>query len=153
GATWVCQHVGMPLPQEKVDQLLSLLQQETTMAEGKPLAYDILHDALCSAMLAIIGRAKQHNPQLSKDDLHSTLLVFLAVPLDRQRLFVASTQVGDSTLFCLQKDQASATGERWDWLQHAQIQGAGNEVLPFTRSTPDTWRQFFSCQILQEAIF
>ncbi|HXX79349.1 MAG TPA: protein phosphatase 2C domain-containing protein, partial [Ktedonobacteraceae bacterium] len=78
-------------------------------------------------------------------ELQSTLLVFLVMPWDENRLLIASSQIGDGALFVLQQKPDN----RWNWLQQPQIQSAGNEVQPFIRATPDEWVKYFRCDLIE----
>lgn len=104
------------------------------------VAWQILSNAIRSAQLRVLACAEEY--KISQDDLHSTLMLFLAFPLSKQHLFVAAHQIGDGVLFKMQ------AGERWNWLLGAQIQAAGNEVQPLLKSDEDTWKSFFRWEIL-----
>lgn len=141
-----------PLPmKERLWPLVKCLMQDPASKDCQNLAWEFLYDSLRSAMEQVTRCANEK--KLGIDDLHSTLLVFLAVPLDSQRLFVASVQVGDGVLFSLEDSTSPILSKRWHWLQHAQIQETGNEVQPFMRSKPEAWEQKFHCSILTPAIF
>ncbi len=90
--------------------------------------------------------------RIHPDEMHSTLMVYLAVPLD-QHLFVASVQVGDGALFAMQQAKGATPRERWRWLQQPQIQASGNEVQPFMRTGQDMWRQYLRAELLEGPTF
>ena len=118
----------------------------------KDKAHDLLMQMMRAAMMSVNRRAQQQKG-LSSDDLHSTLMLFLVVPLGQRRLFVASTQVGDGVLFALQANNSTKPRDRWQWIQHAQIQASGNEVQPFMRSKPEQWNEVFQCEVLENVHF
>lgn len=99
------------------------------------------------AYQAIARRAGAQNCPLS--DLYSTLQVFLVIPLDHERLFLASTQIGDGALYILHANAQvhEHPGDFWETIQEQQIQGESNEVLPFTQSDPETWQRYLRCDL------
>lgn len=125
---------------------------------GNNTAFNMWQNAAFNALLESLQAAHDFVEQQGKDDrisvdeMQSTLLVYLAVPLE-QHLFIASVQVGDGALFALQPAKGAMPGERWKWLQHPQIQATGNEVQPFMRTGPDLWQQYLQAEVLQSPTF
>lgn len=112
-------------------------------------ACSLLSLAMEDALVNVLTVAEEK--QLPVSDLHSTLLVFLAIPLRQDCLFVASTQVGDGALFLRQ--QGETYSDYWEHLQRAQIHGAGNEVLPLLCSNQALWEEYFRCGLYKNALF
>jgi hypothetical protein len=139
------------LPEEQLQELAQFVMRDiqSPICEGK--AHDVLLGALQVAYTSIQKQAQED--QVDVDDLQTTLLLFLVVPCSRERLFVASIQVGDGALFAFQPYSGPQLQDRWHWLQQPQIQETGNEVKPFTSSDMATWEQFFHCQLLEGATF
>lgn len=127
-------------------RLMQELSNRRGKADSETIAHAILLNSLHSAYGSVEQQARARN--LTVDDLQSTLLVFLAAPIDQRRLLLASVQVGDGALFALQPERGSAPREQWCFLQKPQIQAAGNEVQPFMTSTPDMWEQVMSVKFL-----
>lgn len=133
------------LPEKYIQNLRYLLGQGVEEDLLRKETFTILMNALAAARRRVEERAAQSRATV--DDLQSTLLVFLTVPLDEHRLFVASTQIGDGALFVLQQQQQ----ERWKFIQQPQIQSVGNEVYPFMRSTQDEWEKYFRAGTVAQA--
>ena len=113
-------------------------------------AFNALIESLSAAHDFVEQQGK--NDRISVDEMQSTLLVYLAVPLE-QHLFIASVQVGDGALFAMQLAKGATPGERWKWLQHPQIQATGNEVQPFMRTGQDVWQQYLHAEVLDSPTF
>jgi hypothetical protein len=113
------------------------------------VAFNVLIESLHAAHAFVEQQANYH--RISVDDMHSTLMVYLAIPVE-QRLFVASVQVGDGALFAMQPGGATPR-ERWQWLQQPQIQATGNEVQPFMRTGPEVWQQYLRADLLDHPSF
>ena len=136
----------------------SIYLQELGKAIGKQAPPKQWQDAAYYALMESLGAAhafveqRGHADHIHVDEMHSTLLVYLAVPLEYQ-MFVASVQVGDGALFAMQQSKGATPRERWQWLQQPQIQESGNEVQPFMRTGQDMWRQHFRAVLLESPTF
>lgn len=136
------------ISEQQVAQLKALLHRNSSSEAVNAAAGNILLASLRSASNAV-GRLAR-DLHVSTDTLHATLLVFLAVPLQMDQLFLASVQIGDGAIFAV---RASSNGSepplvRWKQLLAPQIQGAGNEVQPFMRSQEKDWPQFLQFSVL-----
>ncbi|MGH2506104.1 MAG: protein phosphatase 2C domain-containing protein [Ktedonobacteraceae bacterium] len=111
-------------------------------------AQAVLLETLSHARDAIVRCARQ--AQVHVDELQSTLLVFLAVAPSPETLVLASVQIGDGALLAHRVNpvQNQPIASNWRWLQHPQIQGAGNEVHPFLHSTEEEWQQYMHYELL-----
>ena len=135
----------------------SVQLQELRKAIGKQAPFNVWQNAAFNALIESLHaahafveqQAKYH--RISVDDMHSTLMVYLAIPIE-QRLFVASVQVGDGALFAMRPGGATPR-ERWQWLQQPQIQATGNEVQPFMRTGPDMWQHYLRADLLDNPSF
>lgn len=136
-------------PELEFQNLAALLEKNAQYPQCRDAVYHLLMNALGAARETVEQRAQQDG--VSVDELQSTLMVFLAAPFGKQRLFVASMQVGDGALFALQENRELAPRDKWRWLQQPQIQGAGNEVQPFMRTGPEIWRNSFQSDLLEQA--
>ncbi len=125
-----------------------------TLLANNPAGYEdqiasaakrILQTSLRTAYESVERAA--YESQTSLDELQTTLLVFLAVALSPDQLFLAFVQVGDGAILGL-KSKANSSG-RWRQLLKPQIQATGNEVHPFTRSNEQEWQQFMSVKMLR----
>jgi Protein phosphatase 2C len=151
GATDFSSHPTPYKPENAIHPLVRMLREDAPREQYEEQAFNILHASLYAAMLSVQKRAE--SATLTVNDLQSTLMVFLVVPLGQRRLFVASTQIGDGILLSLKDNGGPRLRDRWGWLQFAQIQSSGNEVQPFMRSDPEGWRSFFKCEVLEDVIF
>lgn len=131
--------------------------QELGKAMGKQAPFDVWQNAAFNILMESLHAAhafveqQANHYHISIDDMHSTLLVYLAVPIEQQ-LFIASVQVGDGALFAMRSGGATAR-ERWQWLQQPQIQATGNEVQPFMRTGPEVWRHYLRANLLDKPSF
>ncbi len=86
-------------------------------------------------------RQKADKESKSVDELHSTLLVFLAIPHkmphNEQFMFFASAQVGDGAIRSVSR--ATSSGQ-WTLQEQPQLNGIDNEVQPFMRFDPSHYR-------------
>jgi hypothetical protein len=130
------------ISESQVAPLKALLNRHSDPERIHVAARDILLASLRSASNAV-GRIV-HDTRVSVDELHATLLVFLAAPLGPDRLFLASVQIGDGAIFGVRASSNASEPPvaRWQQLLAPQIQGAGNEVQPFMRSPEHEWSQF-----------
>jgi hypothetical protein len=144
---------------ESLDNLYSIFRKGSEFGAAEQIrlwpeieeeTWNIFYKALDCAASNVIACVEAYDNKFSLDDLHSTLMIFLAFPISEQQLFVAAHQVGDGVLFGLR--QGLQPRERWQWLLQAQIQASGNEVQPFLRSDPEKWRTAFRCKILENAL-
>jgi hypothetical protein len=134
-----------------VQELVKRIARSDSLQECEASAYEILMNSLQRAHDFVEQQSLQEN--IAVDNMQSTLLVFLAVPLDPQHVLVASVQVGDGALFALQPNNGKELRHKWRWLQQPQIQASGNEVQPFMRTNPDIWRNYLKCDLLNNATF
>jgi len=81
--------------------------EETSSGEYGPTACGILIRAMDAACEAVQRRAEQE--KLKPAELHSTLTVLLAIPLQPDCLFVASIQVGDGAILSGRPGQGNAS--------------------------------------------
>ncbi|HEY0752928.1 MAG TPA: protein phosphatase 2C domain-containing protein [Ktedonobacteraceae bacterium] len=136
------------ITEQQVAPLKTLLFRNSSQDEIRNAAANILLEALHGAADAVTRAAR--TARVSIDDLHATLLVFLAVPLGPEQVFLASVQVGDGAIFGVRA--GSNGGEppyaRWKQLLAPQIQAAGNEVQPFMRSQERDWYQYMQFDTL-----
>jgi len=124
------------------------LQKLIRMMQDGSISHQQIEKKAQELLLAMLRNArnfieiKAQKEGISIDEMHSTLLAFLAIPYARQSLFVTSFQVGDGALYMRKADQSLQVPlrEHWQLIQHPQIQEAGNEVQPFMRSDPSMWR-------------
>jgi len=128
---------------ESADAAWQLFREATTDA-----AWEVFLNALYAATINLHECAEKNKERLSQDDLHSTLMIFLGVPINEQQFFIAAHQIGDGVLFKMQ--EAARPEDRWGWLLQAQIQASGNEVQPFLRADPETWRDSFHWEVLPD---
>lgn len=140
-----------------IDHLYKIIQQKEPDPEQ---AKQIVCTAVEMAYLNVLKQADElrkalSEPQIQDYDLHSTLLVFLVIPLDKTKLFIASTQVGDGALFAriTQTISQQKTDDLWQLLQPPQIQESGNEVIPLLRSDQAYWQRFANCITLEPVHF
>lgn len=131
------------------EELQKAIGKRTPIATWQNAAFNALMGSFQAAHDFVEQRAKFY--RISVDDMQSTLLVYLAIPVEHQ-LFVASVQVGDGALFAMRQEGAKPR-ERWQWLQQPQIQATGNEVQPFMRTGPEIWRQYFHSTLLDNPSF
>lgn len=131
--------------------LATALTRRGAQPDYQTAAQDILIHCLHMARQAVEGKAQRLH--LAVDELQSTLMVFLVVPLAQQQLLVASAQVGDGVLFALQPQRGSAPRDQWSYLQRPQIQTFGNEVQPFMTTGPEFWTQYLQVAILEGVSF
>jgi len=129
------------------DRLKQFIRQVKGKEKGIHIeAQSLFNQAYAGAKDYVQKMAKENN--LEFKDLYSTLLVFFAVPLDRGRLFIASTQIGDGTLYALTPESVESTisPAQWLTLQQQQVGEDGNEVMPLTLSTREKWERYFDCR-------
>lgn len=133
------------LPEQRMNKMRYMLSQREESEHFFKESFAILVEALATARRRVEEKAAQS--RASVDEMQSTLLVYLAMPLEEDQLLIASTQIGDGALFALRhKDQ-----DIWTCIQQPQIQSAGNEVHPFMRSTQDEWKKYFRCLSISNA--
>lgn len=130
------------ITEQEVAQLKALLDRNNDPENLHIAAGNVLLQSLRSASAAV--RSAARSARVPIDELHSTLLVFLAAPLGPEKLFLAMVQIGDGAIFGI---RANANGDeppntRWKQLLAPQIQAAGNEVQPFMHSQEKDWYQF-----------
>jgi hypothetical protein len=105
------------------------------------LAQSTILAAMKAAKDGVLARAQQ--ARVNPDELHSTLLVFLAVPhlgeAQEPLLYVASAQVGDGALYT--RPAPMGGQPNWHPLEVPQISGVNNEVEPFLRSDERSWEK------------
>lgn len=140
------------LTESQVARLKTLLSRKSNPEDVRMAAMNVLLEALRSAADSV--RLAARNARVSVDEMHATLLVFLAAPLGPEQLFLARVQIGDGAMFGV---RASVNGgerpdARWQQLLAPQIQAAGNEVQPFMRSQEKDWYQFMQCDILSPLV-
>ncbi|HEX7736354.1 MAG TPA: protein phosphatase 2C domain-containing protein [Ktedonobacteraceae bacterium] len=138
------------LTEQQVTQLKSLLYRNSKPDEIRKAAASVLLESLRGAVDAVVSTARA--ARVSVDEMHATLLVFLAAPLGPDELFLARVQIGDGAMFGV---RARAGGgeppnARWKQLLAPQIQAAGNEVQPFMRSREKDWQQFMQFDTLSD---
>lgn len=95
-------------------------------ADRDNLAHQIIVDMFQMAKRVVERTAINRGKSL--DELHSTLLVFLAIPHHRDHLYVASAQVGDGALHAQCRTGMTTT---WTLLEDPQRGGVDNHVQPF----------------------
>lgn len=108
-------------------------------------AREILTRAFTHARERVQHYAEQD--QINVQEMHSTLLVFLALPLDERTLFIASSQVGDGALYAANASSSHNTAlhASWSMLQQQQIRYENNDIRPLLVSTPEEWQERFLC--------
>jgi hypothetical protein len=121
------------------------LPEEIAAEEYENAARSILIRAMKAACDAVQQRAAR--AKLAPSELHSTLTVLLAIPLQPDCLFVASIQVGDGAIFVKKAGTGKRFIDNWRHIQRPQIQAVGNEVLPLLYSNEDIWHSHFQCEI------
>jgi len=94
----------------------------------------LIERMLLGAREAVERKARDELKSL--DDLHSTLLVYIAVPHDRDFMFLASAQVGDGAIRSLSR---APSGAQWTLQEQPQFNGIDNEVQPFMRFDPSRY--------------
>lgn len=135
------------ITEQQVARLKTLLYQNSSLEDLRVAATTILVDSLRGAADAVKRTAASGH--LDLDDLHATLMVFLAAALGPNKLFLARVQVGDGAMFGVRaKGGNEPPGARWKQLLAPQIQAAGNEVQPFMRSQEKDWYQYMQFDIL-----
>jgi Protein phosphatase 2C len=130
--------------------LATCIGTNTPFKTWQNAAFNALMESLSAAHDFVEQQGKED--RIPVDEMQSTLLVYLAVPLE-QHMFIASVQVGDGALFALQPAKGATPGERWKWLQHPQIQVTGNEVQPFMRTGREMWQHYLQAEVLQNPTF
>ncbi|GEM_PF-2008305 len=122
--------------------LLREIEREPESGAARGCATASLFNCFQAARDAVKARADKEEIVVS--ELHSTLLVFIAVPyrnrMGEPLLFIASAQIGDGALFAGAFDRPD-----WRYLQKPQISGIDNQVLPLLRATDDDWQH--SCDV------
>lgn len=138
------------LPDNELKHLAERIRKQdfdkASSNEVHQMAWDLLMRALQQAARKVRERADQDNALVS--DLHSTLLVFLAVPYKKDDLYVASTQVGDGAICALQPGKGSRPSQKWRYLQTPQVQDVGNDVIPFMSTNQKDWEANFKPHLL-----
>lgn len=85
-------------------------------------------------------------PEITLDDLETTLLVWLVLPRHAGQLLVAGAQIGDGALFARKPGtEGDAPRERWLTLLAQQVGMVDNEVLPLRIEALDAWQNAFFC--------
>jgi hypothetical protein len=121
------------------------------LEECERKAKRILMRSLSAAYESVTQRASEEHVHV--DELHSTLMVFFAVPYDKRSLFIASVQIGDGALFVLEPNKGPRPRDKWHLLLQPQIQTTGNEVQPFMRSDPQMWESYMRCEVVDNTAF
>lgn len=136
------------ITEQQVAQLKALLYRKGQPDEVRKVAAQVLMESLRGAADAVLNAAR--SARVSVDEMHATLLVFLAAPLGADELFLARVQIGDGAMFGVRA--SAGNGEppnaRWKQLLAPQIQAAGNEVQPFMRSQEKDWPQYMQFDTL-----
>ncbi len=137
------------LTEQQVTRLKTFLYRNGSLEDLRAAATAVLLDSLRGAAEAV--KRVSQNEQIALDDLHATLLVFLAAALGPDQLFLARVQIGDGAMFGVRasaKEGNEPPSARWRQLLAPQIQAAGNEVQPFMRSQEKEWLQYMQFDIL-----
>lgn len=130
-------------PKGAPDQLV-LQSQAGRNAQAQSLIVQMLLGARTT-----VAKTAERNHK-SADDLHSTLLVFIAIPFGRDFMYVASAQIGDGALRARQRPNPDAT---WSFMEQPQLNGVDNEVLPFMRFDPARYDQLVHTTVLEYPTF
>ncbi len=138
---------AVEVPEKRITEMRTFLGHDKWYQQCQETAYYLMMEGLVTARKRVEEAAQQSNASI--EELQSTLLAFLVAPWDEQRLFVASTQVGDGGLLALQPQNGRMPRERWQWLQAPQIGGTGNEVQPFMRTDSNVWRSFYRTELVE----
>jgi hypothetical protein len=135
-----------------VYRMYERLQAPDRNGEMQRLANETFNAAFNAAAERVTEQAKQD--EVTVEDLHSTLILVLAIldPHDPDRLTVIASQVGDGSVYTVQRvptvaadtntsdipDAAHNTGSGspgtpapWRWLLKPQVEPTGTQVTPF----------------------
>jgi cell division protein FtsB len=137
------------LTEQQVTRLKAFLYHNSSLEDVRAAATAVLLDALRGAAEAV--KRVSLTEQIPLDELHATLLVFLAAALGPDQLFLARVQIGDGAMFGVRtgaNESNESPRARWRQLLAPQIQAAGNEVQPFMRSQEKDWLQYMQFDIL-----
>ncbi len=109
-------------------QLNELAQRRDRDARG------LVHDMLVGARTKVSDISHQRGKPY--EDLHTTLLVYIAIPYGAGSMYIASAQVGDGAL---RSRSQTLDGPHWSLEEQPQLNGVDNEVMPFMRMQPDRY--------------
>jgi len=132
------------VPEEQLRNLAELTRYAYNEGKCTAASKDILMEAMKRAAQYVSAQAERDN--MSMGELHSTLLVFLAIPC-QDDLFVASVQIGDGALYVC---QGGPDAHRWQLLQPPQIQPDTSGIIPFMKTQEKEWLASFRAELLKE---
>lgn len=141
------------LTEQQVTRLKTFLYHNSSLEDLRAAATAVLLDSLRGAARAV--KRVSLSEQIPLDELHATLLVFLAAALGPDQLFLARVQIGDGAMFGVRtrvNEGNEPPDARWRQLLAPQIQAAGNEVQPFMRSQEKEWLQHMQFDMLSSIV-